>query len=341
MNAIETHRLTKRFRRLGTYRDLLLYRLRPAEHLAVDDLTFNVERGELFGLLGENGAGKSTVIRMLSTTLLPTSGIAMVGGHDVVRAPNRVRELVGVASGDERSFYWRLSGRQNLEFFAALYHLAPPLARQRIDSLLDVFGIREEAEAPFYSYSTGIRHKFSIARGLLTEPQILFLDEPTRSLDPIAAADVRQLLVDHVVGEMGHTVLLATHSLSEAEAICGRIGIIQAGRLVACGTIAELRQRMTLSTSFEIRVTGRTDDLFAGLERVQGVDGIAAKVDGTATRFTLWLGRDPGTLNRVLTHIIESGANVESCEIREPALEEIYRRALGAGEVSDMLGGRA
>jgi ABC-2 type transport system ATP-binding protein len=329
LNAIETDRLTKRFRRLGTYRDLLLYPVRRPEHLAVDELTLQVGRGELFGLLGENGAGKTTVIRMLATTLLPSSGTAMVAGHDVVREPQRVRELVGLANGDERSFYWRLTGRQNLEFFAALHHLSPSLARVRIDTLLGVFGIHDEAEGPFYSYSTGTRHKFSIARGLLTEPQVLFLDEPTRSLDPIAAADVRRLLVDHVVGELGHTVLLATHSLSEAEAICDRIAIIRAGTLVACGTIAELRQRMTLPSSLNIRITGGTEDLTTRLERTRGINAVVATMEGSATRLTLQVERDRGIVNRVLSQVLESGANVETCEIHEPALEEIYHRALG------------
>ena len=332
MNAIETDRLTKRFRRLGGYRDLLFYRLRPEEHLAVDELTFHVAQGELFGLLGENGAGKTTVIRMLATSLLPSSGTATVGGHDVVRESQRVRELVGLANGEERSFYWRLTGRQNLEFFAALYHLAPAFARGRIETLLDVFGIREEADGPFYSYSTGTRHKFSIARGLLTEPQVLFLDEPTRSLDPLAAAEVRRLLVDHVVGELGHTVLLATHSLSEAEAICDRIGIIRAGRLVADGTIAELRQRMTLPTTVDIRITGDANDVVMQLERAPGIHAAASTVDGSVSRLTLQIERDPTILNRILRLVVESGATVETFEVREPALQEIYERALSVND---------
>ena len=332
MNAIETDRLTKRFRRLGGYRDLLLYRLRPEEHLAVDELSFHVAQGELFGLLGENGAGKTTVIRMLATTLLPSSGTAMVGGHDVVRESQRVRELVGLANGDERSFYWRLTGRQNLEFFAALYHLAPAFARARIETLLDVFGIREEADGQFFSYSTGTRHKFSIARGLLTEPQVLFLDEPTRSLDPLAAAEVRRLLVDHVVGELGHTVLLATHSLSEAEAICDRVGIIRAGTLVAYGTIAELRQRITVPTSVEIRFSGVANDMVTRFERTPGIKAATSTVDGAATRLTLQIDRDPTIVNRILALTIETGANIETFEVREPALAEIYQQAVGLND---------
>lgn len=339
MNAIETQRLTKRFRRLGTYRDLITYRIRPAEHLAVDELSFHVAPGELFGLLGENGAGKTTIIRMLATSLLPTSGTAIVGGYDVVREPQRVRELVGLANGDERSFYWRLTGRQNLEFFAALYHLDRTIARGRIATLVDAFGLRDEAEAPFYSYSTGTRHKFSIARGLLTEPHVLFLDEPTRSLDPLAAAEVRRLLVDHVVGELGHTVLLATHSLSEAEAICNRVGIIRAGRLVAYGTIADLRQQMTLPTSVEIRLSGPGSEVVARVQAMPGITDVASSSDGVATHLSIQIEPDPGVVHRILALILETGAMVEKMEVREPALQEIYRQAIGVGDQGRTLEG--
>lgn len=330
MNAIETHRLTKRFRRLGTYRDLILYPWRHDDHLAVDDLSLEVAEGELFGLLGENGAGKTTFIRMLSTTLLPTSGTALVAGHDVVHDPLRVRQHIGVVSGEERSFYWRLTGRQNLQFFSALYHLGPAVARRRIDALLEVVGITDFADEPFYTYSTGTRHKLSIVRGLLTEPHVLFLDEPTRSLDAEAVLDVRRLLTEYVVGELGRTVLLTTHSLAEAEAVCDRVAIIRAGRLVAGGTIPELRARMRLSAWCEIVLSGPYDGLLRELGDLPGVEEVSADVDQGKTRLTMHLGRRDGVLDHVLRRIQASGAVVESCTTREPALEEIYRQVLAS-----------
>ena len=270
MNSIETERLTKRFRLLNSYRDLLLYPWQRSTKLAVDELTLTVNGGELFGLLGENGAGKTTLIRMLSTTLLPTSGRGVVAGHDVVREPHQVRRMIGLVTGDERSFYWRLTGRQNLVYFATLYHLSSHEMRPRVDALLETLGIGQYADQPFNTYSAGTRQKFAIARGLLTDPQLLFLDEPTRSLDPIAADEVRRYISQHIVGDLGRTVLLATHTLSEAEAICSRVGIIRHGRLVAIGSMDELRRRMKLGSVLELVLDTASAELMTRIGQVQG-----------------------------------------------------------------------
>ena len=220
--AIEAQALTKRFRKLQTYRDLLLYPWQPADHLAVDQVSLRIERGELFGLLGQNGAGKTTLIKMLCTALLPTSGNASVMGYDVVKQARQVRERIGLVNGEERSFYWRLTGRQNLEFFAALYHVPGALAQRRIDDLVRRVGLSEDADRPFRTYSSGMRQKLGIARGLLGAPQVLFMDEPTRSLDPISAQSMRQLVAEYIIGELECTVILATHSMAEAEELCDR-----------------------------------------------------------------------------------------------------------------------
>jgi ABC-2 type transport system ATP-binding protein len=325
MNAIEAERLTKRFRLLNSYRDLLRYPGRQPTKLAVDEMTFTVERGELFGLLGENGAGKTTLIRMLSTTLLPTSGRAVVAGYDVVAEPHRVRRLIGLVTGDERSFYWRLTGRQNLVFFATLYHLPRREMQPRIDVVLGTLGIKQYADRPFNTYSSGTRQKFAIARGLLTDPQLLFLDEPTRSLDPMAADDLRRYISEHIVGELGRTVLLATHTLAEAESICSRVGIVRHGRLVAIGSMDELRMRMKLSSVLDLLLDRLPPELKAGIDEVAGVQHVSTgtQLDGASLRVE-FDGRD-GTLDDVLRLVIACGARVRSCVTRSPTLEEIYR----------------
>jgi ABC-2 type transport system ATP-binding protein len=327
MNAIETEQLTKRFRLLNSYRDLLLYPWRRASQIAVQGVTLDIQSGELFGLLGENGAGKTTLIRMLSTTLLPTSGRAAVVGHDVVREPHAVRRLIGVVAGDERSFYWRLTGRQNLEYFAALYHLPRSAIQRRIDELLGTLGVAGHADRRFSTYSTGTRQKFAIARGLLTDPQVLFLDEPTRSLDPIAADEVRQYIVEHIVGELGRTVLLATHTLSEAESICSRVAIIRHGTLVVVGTMDELSRRMKLSTVFEVVVDAASDGLREHMSRLPGVRGVTVDGDGDRARLRVDVDGLDVTLDPLLRAVVEAGARVHSCVTRRPTLEEIYRIA--------------
>jgi ABC-2 type transport system ATP-binding protein len=330
LNAIETDNLTKRFRQLRGYRDLVLYPLRQRTHVAVDEVSLQIGEGELFGLLGENGAGKTTLIRMLTTTLVPTSGSARVGGHDVIRDPHPVRRLIGLVSGDERTFYWRLSGRQNLEFFAALYHVPPQTARRRISQLLDTLGVAPYADDRFNTYSTGIKQKFAIARGLLTEPRVLFLDEPTRALDPIAAEEVRHYITDHIVGQLGATVLMATHTLTEAEAMCQRVAIIRHGRIFAAGSMDDLRSRLTLADVFELVVSGAADRLRDGLGKTAGLRHVDVTEDGGRVRLTVQLAARNGTLNDVLRTVLDAGAEVESSTSRRPTLEDIYRAAHAA-----------
>jgi len=325
--VIETHDLTKRFRQLRGYRDLLLYPLRERAHLAVDAVTLRIERGELFGLLGENGAGKTTLIRMLSTTLVPTSGRATIGGRDVAHEPLAVRRLVGLVSGDERSFYWRLTGRQNLEFFAALYRVPRQVARDRIARLLDTLGVAEFADQRFNTYSTGTRQKFGLARGLLTEPQVLFLDEPTRALDPIAADEVRAYVTLHVARELGTTVLIATHTLSEAEAMCDRLAIIRHGRVYASGSMDDLKRAMQLSDVFELDLRGHESRVREAVSRVRGIRRLEIAATGDDLRLTLELESANGTMNELLGAVIASGAEVRSSSIRRPTLDDVYRVA--------------
>jgi ABC-2 type transport system ATP-binding protein len=325
MSFIETERLTKRFRQLDSYRDLLRYPGRQATKLAVDELTFTVNRGELFGLLGENGAGKTTLIRMLSTTLLATSGRAVVAGHDVAREPHQVRRLIGLVTGDERSFYWRLTGRQNLLFFATLYHLPSRAMGPRIDVVLETLGITQYADRRFNTYSSGTRQKFGIARGLLTDPELLFLDEPTRSLDPIAADDLRRYISEHIVGELGRTVLLATHTLAEAESICSRVGIVRHGRLVAIGSMDELRRRTKLSSVLDLILDASPPELKARIEEVTGVQHVSSGAQLDAASLRVEFDGHDGTLDSVLRLVIGGGARIQSCITRSPTLEEIYR----------------
>lgn len=327
--AIEVHALTKRFRKLHTYRDLLLYPWRKADHLAVDAVSLAIERGELFGILGQNGAGKTTLIKMLCTALLPTLGTATVVGCDVVRQARQVRRRIGLVSGEERSFYWRLTGRQNLEFFAALHHVAPDVARRRIDDLLRRVGMADAADRPFRTYSSGMRQKLALARGLLHAPAVLFMDEPTRSLDPISAQQARRFVAEYVIGELGCTVILATHSMAEAEELCDRMAFIQKGRVVAQGTIGQLRQGLRVGVRCQLRVRHLSPELPDVLRRVPGVLDLAATREDGAHLLHLTLREEGPVLAALLREIVECGADIYSCQTREVSLEEIYVQTLG------------
>jgi ABC-2 type transport system ATP-binding protein len=322
--AIHIDALTKRFRRLDTYRDLLTYPWRQADVLAVDAVSLTIDRGELFGLLGPNGAGKTTLIRMLSTALIPTSGHARVVGHDVVADAQQVRESIALVGCDDRAFFSRLTGRQNLEFFAALHHVHGARARTRIDELLARTGMTEHAGRPFHTYSSGMRQKLGIARGLLGDPEVLFLDEPSRSLDPISAREMRTLISEFVVGELGRTVILATHSMSEADELCDRMALIRDGRIVGAGTVAELRRSLPHGVRCELTLGSLPAGLEAKLAALPGVvDLIVTPEPGTwALRATLSGG--DATVAPLLREIVRRGVDVHACTTREASLEEIY-----------------
>jgi ABC-2 type transport system ATP-binding protein len=238
--------------------------------------------------------------------------------------------MIGLVSGDERTFYWRLTGRQNLEFFASLYHVPARSAKARISELLETLGVADYADNRFNTYSTGIRQKFAIARGLLTEPRVLFLDEPTRALDPIAADEVRRYIVDHIVGQLGATVLVATHTLTEAEALCDRVAIIRHGKLVAAGSMDELTASMALATTFELVVAGADDRLRPALSAVPDVQTVHTAAEGDRLRVSVAMRSRMADLNGVLQVVLDAGARVESCATRPPTLDDVYRAAHAA-----------
>jgi ABC-2 type transport system ATP-binding protein len=331
--AVEAVGLTKRFRHATSIRGLLSGRSRPPDRVAVDQVDLRIERGEVFGLLGQNGAGKTTLVRMLTTLLVPSAGSARIDGLDVVADARQVRARLGLINGDERSFYWRLTGRQNLEFFAALRHLDHRRTSAAIDRLAGQLGMVEHLDRPFGRLSTGQRQALAIMRGLIDEPSVLFMDEPTRSLDPISAERLRRFIAEVVVGELGRTVMLATHSMVEAEELCGRLGFLQDGRLVALGTVDELRRAIGYGIRCELRLGCDADPtaILRPVARDGQVEVAAAAAepnpDGAAwiARFTLPAA---DALPSVLSRLVEAGVAVLACRTSEMSLEEIYLQTL-------------
>ncbi len=238
--AVSIRGLVKKYPLVRGYRELAAHPFARRYVTALDGIDLEVEAGRCFGLLGPNGAGKTTLIKILATLVLPDEGRASVAGFDVEREPGRVKEAIGLAVGDERSFYWRLTGRQNLAFFAALNAIPSAEARRRIDGILDLTGLDDVADLRFNVYSTGKRQMLAFARALLTDARILFVDEPTRSLDPGSARKVRAFVRGELVERHGRTVIWATHNLAEAAEVADDLAIIDKGRIRACGRTAEL-----------------------------------------------------------------------------------------------------
>jgi ABC-2 type transport system ATP-binding protein len=329
--AISTDKLTKRFARTSGYRDLLPFRKKQWV-TATDSVSLAIQEGEFFGLLGPNGAGKTTLIKLLCSLVLPTSGTARVFGHDILKEEQTVKKLVGLVSSEERSFYWRLTGRENLEFFASLYHLSGKPAGQRIDELLNIVGMNKEADMRFQNYSTGMRQKLAIARGLLSEPKVLFVDEPTRSLDPVSAQAVRSFLKEKVVREK-KTVILATHNLGEAEQLCDRLAIMNHGQVIALGTVKELRALFQTHEECRLEVRHFAETVLAQLESIEGVLDCHLTRNGDAgVILEIKMTNRSLVLPLLLQTLINNSAEVSNCQLKELPLEEIFTYALKSGE---------
>jgi ABC-2 type transport system ATP-binding protein len=238
---------------------------RFGEVVALDGLDLDVEQGEIVSLLGPNGAGKSTLLRILGTVVLPDRGTASVCGVDVVSDPGAARRQVGVMIGDEHSLYWRLSGKENLAFFAALHGLRRSEALRESAKLLELVGLSEAGERAVRGYSSGMRARLSLARALLASPPLLLLDEPTRSLDPLAALEFRNMAV-RLTRERRAGILLATHDLHEAAAVSDRIVVLAAGRVMLDEPVAGV-EPARLESAFLEAVGTRSDGQLDLVER--------------------------------------------------------------------------
>jgi len=237
--------------------------LQPFEEptaVALAGVSLEVREGEALALLGANGAGKSTLLRILATLLLPTRGATRVAGYDAVRQPREVRRRLGYHAGTDHGFYARLTGRENLRFFGRLNHLSNAAAKQRISQLGDQFGLGEALDRQVRTLSSGTVQRLSLARALVHQPSVLLLDEPTRSLDAIAAMEFRRFLKKEIVQRGGTSLLFASHTLREVELLADRVAVIDHGRLLGCDTLAVLKRRTGSSTLEDVflRLTGRS-----------------------------------------------------------------------------------
>jgi len=246
MNYIEVENLTKDFIPPLFLHKLLKLDLKHGQTIrALEDVTFSLKKGEILGILGPNGAGKTTLLKIISTLILPEKGRITVNGYQVGRNDEKIKSLLGLVTSGERSFYWRLSGRQNLEFFAAMAGLDKKAAKVRIQELCSILQIDyPDQDKRFDSYSTGMKQKFALIRALLNNPELLLFDEPTKSLDYKTASDFRNFIKEDLVKRQGKTIIFTTHQMDEAVDFGGRFMILHKGKLFALGTLQELRKRI-------------------------------------------------------------------------------------------------
>jgi ABC-2 type transport system ATP-binding protein len=295
-------------------------RRRALEVEAVRGITFDVQQGELFGLLGPNGAGKTTTIKMLITLLLPTSGEARVLGMDVVREMRAVRKRIGYVFGGDRGLYERLSAYDNLRYFAELYGVTGRNQRVRIDEVLELVGLKGREKERVEGYSRGMRQRLHIARGIIHDPEIVFLDEPTIGVDPVGARELRST-ISGLIGA-GKTVLLTTHYMFEADTLCDRVAVIAKGKLVAQGTPRELKSHVVDRTVLEVEVFGVDDEMVRGLRLVPGVTSVSIEDRDQAQVLTI---QSPHglELTQTLTEFLD-GSQIGRIAARDPTLEDAY-----------------
>ncbi len=306
-----------------------VYKSRRESVVALDGIDLEVRRGEIFGLLGPNGAGKTTLIKILVTLLLPTSGQAFVDGLDVTREYRELRHRIAMVSGGENSGYGLLRAREQLWMFSQFYGLSSRAARSRIDELMERLGLSEAADRAVNALSSGMRQKMNLIRGLVTEPRILFLDEPTVALDVGAARDVRREVKRWIREEPSRTVMLTTHYMSEADELCDRLAIVNHGRIVAQGTPLQLKQQVQQDVIVDLQVS-LGPDLLADLRRVEGVSAASVYQQDGADRFSLLLA-DDGILTPVLGLVARSGRAVLGLQKRDPSLEDAFVKLVGRG----------
>jgi len=298
------------------------------EVVAVEDVSFSIHNGELFGLLGPNGAGKTTTVKMLATLLIPTSGRASILGLDVVKDADKVRPKIGFIFGGERGLYWRLSGLDNLRYFASLYHVEADTAKKRIPELLELVGLTGREKEKVEGYSRGMRQRLHIARALLHDPEVLFLDEPTIGLDPVGARELR--ITVRQLQSAKKTILLTTHYMFEADALCQRIAVINKGRIVALDTPGNIKKTVQDLAVVEVELFGIQPERVEKIGNLPFVDNLA--IENRDQRQILLVHTPIGP--EAIPMLVEElqGIKIGKIVTREPTLEDAYVRLVGGSE---------
>ncbi|MGE5391829.1 MAG: ABC transporter ATP-binding protein [Deltaproteobacteria bacterium] len=302
--AVEVKGLSKRYGRLQ----------------AVDNISFQVKQGTSFGLLGLNGAGKTTTFKMMVSLIRPDSGTAIVADHDVVKEPMKVRSKIGYVA-ENPTFYNRMTTEETLRYICRLLDVPANTQNQRIDAALDLVGLVDKKKAYVGGYSRGMRHRLGLAQALLSEPQVLFLDEPTLGLDPLGAKNMREL-IQRLRQEREITVLMSSHVLPEVESICDAVGVFHHGHLVAIDTIENLRSTASDSLNLELVMSEANEGVLQAIKAVPGVKTAEANGPVIAIR----ADKSPELRPAILQEAISSKAQVVAFGVKESSLEDILLR---------------
>jgi ABC-2 type transport system ATP-binding protein len=301
----------------------------PPEFVALENVSLEVRPGELFGLLGPNGAGKTTLIKILTTLLAPSAGTAHVDGLDVVTHAAEIRPRINMVSGGESSGYGILNVRENLWLFARIYGVPTAVANERIDKMLGVVGLTDKGKSRISHLSTGQRQKMNFCRGFITDPKILFLDEPTLGLDVTSARAIRSFLREWMRERPERTLLLTTHYMAEADELCDRVAIIDKGKVLACDTPAALKRRVQTHALYELSLAPGANG-WADLGKLPGVHSSTATTTPTTVELKVSLEEEPA-IGAVVQTLVTNGGHILSLKKVEPTLEDVFIELVGHG----------
>lgn len=293
---------------------------------AVDGISFEVKKGEIFGLLGQNGAGKTTIIKMLITLLAPSSGTCKVLGYNAYGEEKKFRDKINFIFGGEMGVYRRLSARDNLKYFANLYYMDEEKANKQIDKLLELVNLKEKADVLVETFSKGMVQRLQIARGLINDPDIIFMDEPTIGLDPFGAKILREII--RKLKSEGKTILLTTHYLYEADELCDRIAIINNGHLVALGTPQELRSVISGTSTIEIVLDRLDDEVLGNIEKLQEVCSVEKTDAEKGVKLTIKYLDSEDISGNILNSL--NGLKIMSFNRKDLTLEDVYIKLVEA-----------
>ncbi len=331
--AIRTEALTRTYRK-SRKRRWWWSRSKPEgdetrEFVALDQVSLEVRQGELFGLLGPNGAGKTTLIKILTTLLAPSAGTAWVDGLDVVADAEKIRPIINMVSGGESSGYGILNVRENLWLFARIYGVPTAVAQERIDKMLGVVGLTDKATSRISHLSTGQRQKMNFCRGFITDPKILFLDEPTLGLDVTSARAIRAFVKEWMAEKPDRTMLLTTHYMAEADELCDRLAIIDKGKVLACDTPANLKRQVQKYPIYELSLAPGASS-WDGVSKLPGVHSATATTTPTTVELKVSLLDEPA-IGAVVQSLVMAGGRILTMKKVEPTLEDVFIELVGHG----------
>ena len=292
---------------------------------AVDDISFDVKKGEIFGLLGPNGAGKSTTLRMLSTLSRPTKGTATIGGYDTVKNDTEVRKLIGIVS-EKMIIYNRLTAKENLWFFGSLFNIPKDTLNKRIDELLELVQLTKWKNAQVGTFSTGMRQRMNVVRALLNMPQVLFLDEPTLGLDPQSSVEIRDF-IKKLNQENGTTVIITTHMMLDADLLCDRIAIIDHGKIIALDTSTNLKKIISGGDTMIIKleVANLTPDMVSTVKALKFADAVTQ--ENSTTLHIIVHGEE--AFDSIIDTVRKNNGKITSMANLQPSLEDVFLHITG------------